>query len=187
MPAKVATYESMLDLQMAELYGRLWAITGKDSDLKAARQYTNACIDRYGQLVRYATTLTPSQRGRLGQSERTALNYLTIAIGFNNYYDLREAMLKDKSADAEMLNMLDNTMSISDSYEAYDWVYLRNLTDEQLDGLNSGDGYYDRSVAVAQALKMLHSDYAINPTALTGKVASKLGISLNDWRKVVGR
>jgi hypothetical protein len=187
MPAKVATYESMLDLQMAELYGRLWAITGKDSDLKAARQYTNACIDRYGQLVRYATTLTPSQRGRLGQSERTALNYLTIAIGFSNYYDLREAMLKDKSADAEMLSMLDNTMSISDSYEAYDWVYLRNLTDEQLDGLNSGDGYYDRSVAVAQALKMLHSDYAINPTALTGKVASKLGISLNDWRKAVGR
>jgi hypothetical protein len=34
---------------------------------------------------------------------------------------------------------------------------------------------------------MLHSDYAINPTALTGKVASKLGISLNDWRKAVGR
>jgi hypothetical protein len=33
---------------------------------------------------------------------------------------------------------------------------------------------------------MLHSDYAINPMALTNKVAAKLGISLNDWRKVVG-
>jgi hypothetical protein len=122
----------------------------------------------------------------LGQSERTALNYLSIAIGFSNYYDLREHMMKDKNSTDEVINMLDNTMSISDSYEAYDWVYLRGLTDEQLNQLNIGQSYYDRPVAVAQALKMLHSDYAINPMALTNKVAAKLGISLNDWRKVVG-
>jgi hypothetical protein len=186
MPASVAGYESMLDLQMAEMYGRLWAISNSDADLKDARKYTNACIDRYGQLVRYAVSISPSQRSRLGQSERTALNYLSIAIGFSNYYDLREHMMKDKNSTDEVINMLDNTMSISDSYEAYDWVYLRGLTDEQLNQLNIGQSYYDRPVAVAQALKMLHSDYAINPMALTNKVAAKLGISLNDWRKVVG-
>jgi hypothetical protein len=78
-------------------------------------------------------------------------------------------------------------MSISDSYEAYDWVYLRNLTDEQLESLNSGNGYYDRTVAVAQALKMLHSQYAIDPMAMSTKVSREFGFSLSDWRRVVGR
>jgi hypothetical protein len=185
MPASVASYESMLDLQMAELYGRLWAITNNDADLKSAESYTNACIERYGQLVRYAASITPGQRARLGSSERTALNYLTIAIGFSNYYDLRRAMLKDKNVDPQVLDMLDNTMSIGDSYEAYDWVYLRNLTDEQLNSMAEGDGYYDRSVAVAQALRLVHSDYAVDPLALTNKIAKKLGISVNDWRRTV--
>jgi hypothetical protein len=121
----------------------------------------------------------------LGSSERTALNYLTIAIGFSNYYDLRRAMLKDKNVDPQVLDMLDNTMSIGDSYEAYDWVYLRNLTDEQLNSMAEGDGYYDRSVAVAQALRLVHSDYAVDPLALTNKIAKKLGISVNDWRRTV--
>jgi hypothetical protein len=187
MPGKVAGYESMLDLQMAELYGRLWAISGKDADLQAAKRFNTSCINRYGQLVRYATKLSAGQRSRLGQSERTALNYLSIAVGFDNYYKLREAMLKDKSLDKEVLNMLDNTMSINDSYEAYDWVYLRNLTDEQLESLNSGNGYYDRTVAVAQALKMLHSQYAIDPMAMSTKVSREFGFSLSDWRRVVGR
>jgi hypothetical protein len=185
MPGKVAPYESMLDLQMAESYGRLWALTGDARDLAEAKKFNDACIERYGQLVRYATTLTPGERSRLGSSERTALNYLTIAIAFDNYFSLRQAAAKDKKVDAEVINMLDNTMSITDSYEAYDWIYLRNLSDEHLNQLAEDAGYYDRSVAVAQALKLLHSDYAINPQAVTEKVAKKLGISLNDWRKVV--
>jgi hypothetical protein len=186
MPGKVAPYESMLDLQMAESYGRLWAITGNEADLKAAKKYNDACIERYGQLVRYAASITSGERARLGSSERTALNYLTIAIAFENYYELRQAMLKDKNVDTEVLGMLDNTMSITDSYEAYDWVYLRNYTNDQLNQLAEDAGYYDRSVAVAQALKLVHSDYAINPQALTNKVAKKLGISVSEWRRVVG-
>ncbi|MEE1206590.1 MAG: DUF2723 domain-containing protein [Muribaculaceae bacterium] len=182
MPATAAPYESMLDLQMAETYGRLWQATGAASDLAKARQYVKACQTRYSQLVRYAASLSAGKRAALGAADRQALQYLTIAVGFENYLDLRQAMIRAKAPQQE-IQALDSTFAI-DNAEVYELLYLMNATDEQLEHY-AADDYYSRMLLEHGLLRQLHSRYAVNPMQRTDSVAKAMSLTRDTWRRAI--
>lgn len=181
LPESAAQYEQMLDLQVIELYGRLWALTGNQADYQRARQLTDAAIKRYGQFTRYAASLTPGERGQFGSGDRQALNYLGIAVGFRNYLDLRQAMLRAK-APADELEALDATFGIDPGYEAYYYMYVMQPDRATLEELVD---YNPNAGTAVNCLLQMHSKYAVNPAANSAKAAKDAGIDMTAWRKVL--
>lgn len=173
MPSEVAPYESMLDLQMAETYGRLWQLSDDDAYQAKARDFVKQCQKRYGQLVRYASTLSHSRRLAMGSAERQALQYLTIAVAFDNYLDLRQAMLK-ADAPQDDIYLLDTTFAINNS-EMYELFYLENASLEDLEDYLD-DSYYFGVIGKMEILREFHSQYAVNPQQHTQRVAAEMGL-----------
>ena len=183
MPADVAPFESMLDMQIGQTYADLWAQTGNDADLANARKYLEMSLSRYSQLLRYAASITPGWRASLGQSERQALAYPGIAVGMLNYLDLRQAMMR-ADAPAEELRALDATFGMDRGYEFYPYFYVMNLSDKQMEQLFADDptSYVPAMVSM---LRELHGKYAVNPQARTGKALKNMKISADEWLQLV--
>ena len=183
MPASVAPYESYVDLQRAETLCRLWSITGNEGDYNNAVAAVDGVIDRYAAILRYANSLEPGWRSRLGRDDEQALDFLTIAVGLRNYLDLRKAMMLG-GATAEELSDVDYTATGGTGQYVYRWLYLDDLSDEVL--TKSLDGAYSQLAAAAMILREYHDTYlGRKPMDLTGQLARKFGITVDEWRKTV--
>ena len=179
MPVTVAPYESMLDLQVGQAYADLWQQSGNPDDLKNARTTLEQAQKRYGQLLRYAASITPGWRASLGASERQALAYPAIAMGMLNYLDLRQAMMR-ANAPAEELHALDSTFGMDPGYEIYPYLYVMNLSDDEMNQLYQSDPS-SYAPAMVSVLRQLHGKYAVNPKARTDAALKDMHITIDQW------
>ena len=184
MPAETVPYETYIDLERAQLLCKLYAATGNSDDLKAARTALNDVVKRYGKIVKYAASLDRSTRSNLGNEARQAITFPELAVGFLNYLDLREAMLK-ADADIEMIGILDNYADTGFGQYVYNWIYLAESSDEALENLAySNSDSYAHMAAYALQLREFHKKYLPGKDIMshTNKAAQTMGLSLNEWR-----
>ena len=186
MPEQTVPYENYIDMQRAEILCAIWALSGKDSDLKAAREALDECIERYGALLRYAASVDSGTRKLLGSDTRQSLSFVNIAIGMRNYLDLRKAMM-DKGADAESLSVLDSTANSAIGQYVYRWLFLDDYDAETLlKFYNTRSSQVSDLAGYAYEIKEMYRQYlpGVKPMSRTEKVASRLGVSLPEWRRI---
>ena len=186
MPEATVPYETYIDLERAETLCNLYAITGNEGDLKAAQKALDGVTARYGQLVKYAASIDPGTRANLGNEAHQSLTFPELAVGFRNYLDLRQAMVK-AGADEEHLAILDESATTGIGQYIYNWIYLTEYSDEDLEKLAyANPDNYARLVAYALQLREFHRHYlpGKNIMAHTNDAARKMGVTLNEWRTV---
>ena len=185
MPAATVPYETYIDLERATTLCRLYSLTGNAADLKAAQQANNEVISRYGKMLRYASSLDAGTRASLGGEMRQSFAFPELAVGFLNYLDLRQAMVK-AGAPEEHLLILDDTCNTGIGQYVYNWVYLSDYTEDELKKLADSDSQFADYAAYALQLRELHRVYLPGKSlkTRTNEAARRMGISVDEWRRI---
>ena len=184
LPASVAPYSSYVDLQRAEMLSTIYSLSNRATDLEAATKALDACIDRYAAHVKYATSITPAWRSRLGREERQNLGFLAVAVGLRNYLELRQDMIK-AGAPAEDIADLDRISNTGYGQYTYDWTYVNPISQQSLQSFYE-QGQYDYLAAAVELLREFHGKYQPGTDILkrAKEVAAKNGFTLDDWKEL---
>ena len=185
LPGSVTPYDSLHALYMAQDYLRLYAVTGNADDLRRASELADGEVDRYGSLVKYATTLSARDVAALGRSEGYALNYLPIALGVKNITDILSS--GEQSADISLLEELMPQLDITDLYTVGPYLYIYGADNELL--ASEADRYADEEYIFRLGMAINKASAEIGRTAPSygDSVMARFNFTPAQWASVLRR
>ena len=187
LPADVARYESMTDIPTIILYLKLNAVSGNADDMARAQKLIDISMERYGQLSRYAASLDATRLHALGNSETYALRYVPLLVGFQNYIDLRSKLMADPAANAQALKDLAETLSIDNGSYVYHWLYLENMSTEELEQNAADLAAYPAWAELMQralTLSSLHDSTSTDRMTRTRDLLDIYSLSIKDLTRL---
>jgi len=187
LPADVARYESMTDIPTIILYLKLNAVSGNSDDMARASNLIDISMKRYAQLSRYAASLDATRLHALGNSETYALRYVPLLIGLQNYIDLRDNLSTDPAANAQALKDLAETLSIDNGSYVYHWLYLENMSTEELEQ-NAADlaAYpaWNELMQRALTLSAIHDSTSTDRMSRTRRLLDDYSLTIKDLTRL---
>lgn len=138
--------------------------------------------ERYAQLVKYATTLSPLDRPLLGAEDNRAMKYLGEAVAIVNYAD----MLRKASPEQinEIKAIIRNT-SIESDLRLASILYIEGYDYQALADELSAYPQSQRGI-VQVALDVLHANAVAgtDPMAYSNQLMSDHGFTARQWLEV---
>ncbi len=187
MPASVVGYDGMLGLYFARTYLDLYMEYGRPADLEAANAIIDGEAERYAQLVRYASTLTPADLAALGRSETYALQYLGEAVALKNRADILAAdpaILTDPERAAD-LNLL-RAMSLETDLHVAPIVFIQGYDAETLSAeMPSFSGSQQTIIRAAIDLLDLNRRAGVSPSAYANDIMQRHGFTAGQWNALL--
>ena len=179
---EVTPYDGILGLYIARAYLDLYLATGNSADLDAAEAVAKLEGERYAQLVKYATTLSPLDRPLLGAEDNRAMKYLGEAVAIVNYAD----MLRKASPEQinEIKAIIRNT-SIESDLRLASILYIEGYDYQALADELSAYPQSQRGI-VQVALDVLHANAVAgtDPMAYSNQLMSDHGFTARQWLEV---
>ena len=181
LPTTVSPYDGMLGIQIAESYYDLYRLTGRKSDLEAARRIVRAEIPRWAQLVRYAQSLSPERLALLGGSELNGLQYLSAAIALANRIDVLAA-LERNPANVDLIASWSPRPGFDASLRMAPLLYVSGHSAADLEeAAESYSGAQRAAIDVAIATARAHEAAGIPAMALSDSVMAEYSIDPRAW------
>lgn len=193
LPAAASPWDGMMDVYIACKYYDMWLDTGRASDLERARGLLDAAEERYAQLVRYASSLTPSRRASLGRNEDAALQYLGMVVGMQNQMDVVEKLRNMPERTPEQQQLLDavgERLPMEYALRVFPLLYVDGYS---VDDLRKAAGAHADAeigslppVALEGAMMLeAHKTAGVDPLARTKDIEDKYGVDRADWSRII--
>ena len=182
LPSSVSGFDGLQGIDLARAYLTLYLAQGNKADLENADKLAQAEINRYAQLVKYASTLSPQNFALIGRQDSYALQYLGIAEMVKYYADVLRATPADK---------LEETANVISKMSAE--TELRLAPALLIDGLSYEEILKELSNAPGEAQSLLQqgadvirigAQVGVPVTAYSDSVAAKHGFTRQQWYSV---
>ena len=143
LPADVSPMESMVDIQMAAAYLKLYNASGNEADLAAAKRLIGEALPFYASLANYAVSLPAGWT--IGRSDDRLLQYAPSLLVLDNYITaLAAAKEKGVEIPAELKAAAARAVEFENSVYIGQYLYGSDNTSEdyymaarQLQGINA--------------------------------------------------
>ena len=189
LPGEVSPWDGMMDVYIASKYYDMWLDTGRADDLEKARRLLDAGEKRYAQLVRYASSLTPSQRAQLGRTDDYALQYLGMVVGLQNQMDVVEKLAKMPEK-KELLDAVRERLQLEYALRVFPLLYVDGYDEADIrtaSGVDASTPTADLPPVAYESAVLLeaHKAAGIDPMARTSEIEKKYGVDRRAWGQLL--
>jgi len=193
LPGHVSPWDGMMDVYIACKYYDMWLDTGREADLRKARTLLSGSEKRYAQLVRYASSLSPSRLASLGSNENYALQYLGMVVGMQNQFDVVEklrAMPSRTPEQEELLQAVSERLPMEYALRVFPLLYVDGYKTDDLykaAGVDAGADISSLPPVALEGVLLLkaHEAAGIDPLARTGNIESKYDVDRKAWGRLL--
>ena len=183
LPTENAPYDSMMGTYMAQSYFDLYNAQGRMEDLDAADALLDQEADRYAQMAKYATTLSPSDLRLLGRTEQYSIQFLSAVLGLKNRIALLRAEAAAGVNDPESPARLH---SLELDLRVGPLLFIQGYDPETLESqIESFTGQEREVIAMAIALLRANEAAGIDPMAQSEALMKKHGLTPSEWYRVM--
>ncbi len=187
LPSKASPFDGMMGLYMADSFLQLYFSSQNPDDLAMAEALVDQEADRYAQLVKYASSLTPAEVASLGRAENYALMYLGEAVSLKNRIEIIKAIpdLFSNPDRAQDLKSLKNQNLDNDLYTA-PLIYVNGHTENELkEQASLYSGRQRKVIDDAIEILRLHRQAGVEPMEYSNGIMQKHNFDATMWDRLL--
>lgn len=189
LPASLSPWDGMMDVYVAAKYYDMWLDTGREDDLAKAEALLDAAEPRYAQLVRWASSLSPSRLANIGRNDDYALQYLGMVVGMKNQIEVVRK-LAATPGNEELLATVRERLPIEYALRVFPLLYVDGYSQDDLykaGGVEPGAGADALPPVAFEGVMLLraHDAAGIDPLQRTRDLEQQYGIDRVAWGRLL--